>query len=74
VIKTIRRECLDWVIIYNEHHLKLVLRQYLDHFNRARPHLALALQPPAPEPTSETGAVVRRQRLYGLINEYSRVT
>jgi putative transposase len=73
VIKTIRRECLDWVVISNERHLRLVLQQYQDHYNRARPHLALALQPPAPEPTAETGIVVRRQRIYGLINEYSRV-
>lgn len=36
------------------------------------PHLALALQPPSPESTCGTGAVVRRRRLYGLINEYSR--
>jgi len=62
----------DWLIILGERHLTLVLRQYLDHYNHCRPHLALALQPPSPLQTYGTGAVVCRQRLYGLINEYSR--
>jgi hypothetical protein len=48
------------------------LRQYLNDYNRGRPHLALAIRLPTPEPTRGSGAIVRQQRLYGLINEYSR--
>ena len=72
VIKTIRRECLDWLIITGERRLAFVLQVYLDHYNRSRPHLALSLRPPCPDPDRTTGAIVRRQRLSGLINEYSR--
>lgn len=72
VIRTLRRECLDWLVILSEVHLLRVLDEYLDHYNRARPHRALALRPPHPQPIRDRGAVVRTQRLSGLISEYSR--
>ena len=49
-----------------------VLREYLDDYNRARPHRALGLRPPKPQPIPDGGVIVRRQRLHGLINEYPR--
>ena len=67
-----RRECLDWLIILGERHVVKVLRAYFDHYNRARPRRALGLHPPEPQPIPERGVIVRRQRLHGLINEYSR--
>jgi transposase InsO family protein len=72
VLGTLRRECLDWLIILGERHLVQVLHEYFDHYNRARPHRALVLRPPDPQPILEGGLIVRRQRLHGLINEYSR--
>ena len=72
VIKTLRHEALDWLLIFGERHLQLILRQYIKHYNRQRPHLALDLRPPQPAAGSGSGAVLRRQRLYGLINEYHR--
>jgi hypothetical protein len=52
--------------------LRLVRRQYIEHYNRERPHLALDLRPP--EATRRLGdrAVERQPRLGGLINEYYR--
>ena len=50
MIKTLRHEALDWLLIFGERHLQLVLRQYIDHYNRPRPHLALDLQPPSRRP------------------------
>ena len=41
VIGTIRRECLDWMIPFNEGHLRGVLRQWVAHYNRGRPHTSL---------------------------------
>jgi putative transposase len=41
VIGTIRRECLDWMISLNERHLRCVLRQWVAHYNRGRPHASL---------------------------------
>jgi len=72
VIKTFRHEALDWLLVFGEGHLRVVLRQYVDHNNHERPHLALALRPPEPAIGSSDGPVMRRQRLYGLINEYHR--
>ena len=47
-IGSIRRDCLDWVIPFNERHLKATLTEYVVHFNRGRPHSALG--PGIPEP------------------------
>jgi len=40
---------LDWLLILNRRHLESVLRTYVDHYNRERPHRALELRPPAPD-------------------------
>jgi transposase InsO family protein len=72
VIKTLRREALDWLLVFDERHLRLILRRYVDHYNLQRPHLALDLRPPAPRPDGGSGPVVRQSRLFGLINEYRR--
>jgi transposase InsO family protein len=71
-VRTIRTECLDWLLILGRRHLEHVLRTYVNHYNRERPHRGLALQPPeAPPPRSPGGGDVhRRDRLGGLIHEY----
>ena len=46
-IGTLRRECLDHVLITGPRHLALVLREYLQHYNTHRPHRALHQHPPA---------------------------
>ena len=76
-VGTIRRECLDWLLIPNRRHLQHVLREFVDHYNSHRPHRALELAAPAPRhppPTtaSPPAAAIRRQdRLGGLIHEYT---
>ncbi len=72
VVRTIRRECLDWILIRNEHHLRRVLVEYLEHYNHERPHRGRALRPPDPPPRIEAGRIERRDRLGGLIHEYHR--
>jgi putative transposase len=47
-IRTIRAECLDWLLIVSRGHLDQVLRRYVEHYNQYRPHRALGLQPPGP--------------------------
>ena len=71
-IKTFRHEALDWLIIFSEHHLHAVLREYVEHYNHERPHLALDLCAPEPVAQLGCGRVERRTRLYGLISEYHR--
>ena len=74
-VRTVRSECLDWLLILNRRHLERVLRVYIDHYNRQRPHRALELRPPSPdESTAQSTAseIRRRDRLGGLIHEYYR--
>lgn len=73
-VRTVRAECLDWLLIFNRRHLEHVLRTYVEHYNRERPHRALNLAPPqAAIGSSEVtvcGPIHRRDRLGGLIHEY----
>jgi len=77
-VRTARSECLDWLLILNRKHLERVLRVFIDHYNAHRPHRALNLAPPHPHQptpslatTSPPQRVHRRDRLGGLIHEYS---
>jgi transposase InsO family protein len=75
-VRTIRSECLDWLLILDRRHLERVLRVFVAHYNTHRPHRALELQPPQPpepSPTATIGEIQRRDRLGGLIHEYYRV-
>jgi transposase InsO family protein len=47
-VRTIRAECLDWLLIVNRKHLERVLRVFVDHYNGHRPHRARKLRPPDP--------------------------
>jgi putative transposase len=71
-VRTVRAECLDWLLILNRRHLERVLRVYVHHYNRERPHRALELRPPEPKAhaRSAAGEIHRRDRLGGLIHEY----
>jgi len=76
LIGTLRRECLDHLPIIGTRHLTAVPREYLDHYNRHRPHRALHQQPPAGSTQPHSEAVtrpLRRDRLGGLIHEYMQV-
>ncbi len=72
-----RRELLDRILVWNQAHLRQILRQYETHHNQHRPHRALnAAAPlkPLPEPVDLGQCRVRRQtRVSGLINEYRLV-
>jgi putative transposase len=75
-VRTVRAECLDWLLIANRRHLERVLRVYVDHYNSHRPHRSLDLVPPDPPeprirmPDDGGGGIRRRDRLGGLIHEY----
>jgi len=76
-VRTVRAECLDWLLILNRGHLERVLRVYVDHYNAQRPHRALGLRTPAgtsERPISPEAPRVRRiDILGGLIHEYEPV-
>ena len=71
---TVRRECLDHVLIFGAGHLEHVLNDYVAHYNHSRPHRALDLASPTrsdqPDRPVELGDVGRHDVLGGLIHEY----
>ncbi|MGZ6988421.1 MAG: integrase core domain-containing protein [Thermoanaerobaculia bacterium] len=74
-VRTVRRECLDHVLIYGTRHLERVLRSYVAHYVEERPHRGLSLAVPAGNRTPQVRgtartAVERRDVLGGLIHEY----
>jgi transposase InsO family protein len=74
VIGSIRRECLDHVIVLNEAHLKRILTEYLGYYHLSRPHLSLDRNSPTPrevEPPS-LGKVIAIPHVGGLHHRYSR--
>ena len=64
-VGTVRRDCLDWLLILGPGHLEQVLHEYVRHYNTARPHRALQLRPPLPrgQPVATVGPVRRHDRL-----------
>ena len=76
-VGSLRRELLDRILILNQRHAAAVLAEYERHFNEHRPHRALRqaapLQPlPDPQPTHDF-RVCRRDRLGGVLHEYTQV-
>ena len=74
VIGSIRRECLDHFIILGETHLCRILKEYVEYYNKVRPHLSLNRNSPLPrqiEPP-EKGKVIATSYLGGLHHEYAR--
>jgi putative transposase len=75
-VGSVRREVLDRILIVNAAHLRQVLTEYEDHFNSYRPHRALSQASPLrplPDPVDADIKVIRRDRLGGLLHEYSQV-
>jgi putative transposase len=76
-IGSCRREILDRTLVWNQAHLQRVLAEYEDHYNRYRPHRTLGQASPLtklPEPTNADQLKVRRRdRLGGVVHEYSQV-
>ena len=76
IVGTLRRECLDHVLILGERHLRSVLADYARHYNDHRPHQALRQEAPLREPghiVDITARIERSHVLGGLISEYRRV-
>ena len=80
-VRTVRTECLDWILIFNQNHLRTTLDAYVAHYNGGRPHRGLSLDIPAPPLPDgragdlDAGAAISIERidiLGGLIHEYRR--
>jgi putative transposase len=74
-VRTARTECLDWILVRSERHLRQVLTTYLEHYNTARPHRGNHLDVPVPpaEHNSRDNTPRKIERvdvLGGLIHQY----
>jgi putative transposase len=74
-VRTVRAELTDRMLICNQRHLRVVLAEYVRHYNGRRPHRSRDLRPPQPtHPVADLSheRIARRPVLGGLINEYER--
>jgi transposase InsO family protein len=74
LVGSIRRECLDRVIIFNERQLRQLLESYWDYYHRVRPHRSLDRDSPIPRPVEapEIGKVIELPLVGGLHHHYRR--
>jgi putative transposase len=75
VIGSLRRECLDYIVIFNERHLRRVLSTYIDYYHQTRTHLSLDKDCPDPRPVMPPGSgrVVAFPQVNGLHHRYERL-
>ena len=76
IIGSIRRDCLDHVIVLNERHLRRILREYFSYYHTCRTHLSLNKDPPETRPAEppEMGTIVAFSRIGGLHHRYGRIS
>jgi len=73
LIGSIRRECLDHVVIWGESHLRRILRSYVMYYNKIRTHRSLDKDAPIWRPVQSTGVITSNPILGGLHHHYFRV-
>src|SRR5215813_4492037 len=73
LIGTVRRECLDRVLVFGEAHLRQILSSYAAYYNQARTHLALGKNTPLGRAVQRSGAIVAIPILSGLHHHYVRI-
>ena len=73
LIGSIRRECLDHIIVCGETHLRRLLSEYARNYNEARTHLALGKDSPEPRRIQSVGRIVSIPMLGGLHHRYTRI-
>jgi transposase InsO family protein len=73
LIGSIRRECLDHIIVLGEAHLRRIFKSYAKYYNRVRTHRSLNKDAPVSRPVQRTGVIGSRAILGGLHHRYARV-
>jgi transposase InsO family protein len=73
LIGSIRRECVDHVVVFGQQHLCHVLQSYLTYYNERRTHLSLDKDAPIPRAVETVGRILSRPVLGGLHHQYLRI-
>ena len=71
-VRTVREECLDYILIFNAAHLRRVVIEFVDYYNTARPHQGIDQQTPIPQARPSSGTIQYRNVLGGIIHDYYR--
>jgi transposase InsO family protein len=72
LVSTLRRECLDHLVVVNEAHRRSILAELVRYRNAERPHRALELETPLQQPRRASGPIRARPVLGGLSHLYER--
>lgn len=73
LIGSVRRECLDYVVVFGEKHLRHVLQSYMNYYNETRTHLSLDKDAPLSRTVERAGRILCRPILGGLHHKYVRI-
>ena len=73
LIGSIRRECVDHIVVFGERHLRHILLSYMDYYNETRTHLSLSKDTPMSRAAETVGRIIRRPILGGLHHQYARI-
>src|SRR5271163_3867257 len=73
LIGSIRRECLDNVVVFGERHLRRLLKSYQSYYNEARTHLSLDKDVPVSRTIEAVGSIIAKPLLRGLHHQYVRI-
>jgi transposase InsO family protein len=73
LIGSIRRECIDHVLVFGESHLRRILNAYMIYYNEARTHLSLGKDAPNHRPIERPGRIIAIPALGGLHHRYCRI-
>ena len=73
LIGSIRRECIDNVIVLGEPHLRRIVSLYASYYNEARTHLSLAKDAPISRPIECFGRIIAEPILGGIHHRYARI-
>jgi len=73
LIGSIRRECVDHIIVARERHLRHVLLSYMNYYNETRTHLSLDKDAPITRAVAKVGRIIPRSILGGLHHQYVRI-
>jgi putative transposase len=71
-VRTVREECLDYILIFNAAHLRRVVIEFVEYYNTARPHQGIDQQTPIPQARPSSGTIQCRNVLGGIIHDYYR--
>ena len=72
LIGSIRRECLDHMIVFGESHLRRIVSLYASYYNEARTHLSLTKDAPISRPIERFGRLIAEPMVGGLHHRYTR--